>query len=304
METSLSLEEAIQLTDFSWAAVDGFLQKPDSETLSKLDITMLEARVGSTAGRYLLAFFSMLHERPDKALELFDSIPLEQIPDRYLYPPYRLQRSVRPHEPSRYVKPLRDASASSTISPLVQARFLSMEGNPQEALDAYLRTDPASWVSFDGGCLRKINQHAGLQQELRMMVSGALRSGRVKLTLAKKLRAIVTSNDGVERAAAFKAQLKQTLSKKGAASEMAFASAEAMLAARKNFLERRYDELLNRHRGSEPTAVTTETALLVFLSATALENASEIERWGHELKRRHPEREVEAWVGQWMTTPD
>ena len=301
---SLSLEDAIQRSDLSWAAVDGFLRKRDRQTLNDLDMSMLKASAGSTAGRYLLAFYSMLHEQPDKALELFDTIPLEQIPDRYLYPPYRLERSLRPKESSRYVKPLKDASASSTISPLVQARFLSMEGDPQGALDAYLRTDPARWVNFDSTCLRKINQHAGLRQEFRMMISGALRSGRVKVALAERLRAMFTSDDGAERVAAFKKQLKRVLDTKDAASELAFASAEAMLSARKTFLERKYDELLSRHHSSNPTAVTTETALLVFLSATALENASEIERWGQELKRRYPAREVEKWVSKWMTTPN
>ncbi len=302
--TSLSLEDAIQLSDFSWVAVDGFLRKRDLEILTDREISMLEASAGSIPGRYLLAFFSMLNERPAKALELFDSIPLDQIPDRYLYPPYRLKRTVRPDESNRYVKPLKNASAGSTISPLIRARFLSMEGDPQAALDAYLRTDPARWVSFDGNCLRKINQHSGLRQELRMLIAGALRSGRVKSALAKRLRAIVISDDVAERLVTFKKRLKRVLDTKGAASDMAFASAKAMLASRKTFLERRYDELLIKHRSANPTAVTTETALLVFLSATALENAAEIERWGQELKRRYPDREVERWVGRWMTTHD
>jgi hypothetical protein len=302
--TLLSLEDAIQLSDLSWAGVDGFMRKRNVETLNGRDISILEDSVGSIPGRYLLAFFSMLHERPDKALELFDSIPLDQIPDRYLYPPYRLKRSVRPDESNRYVKPLKNASVSSTISPLIRARFLSMEGDPQAALHAYLRTDPARWVSFDGSCLRKINQHSGLRQELRMLIAGALRSGRVKSPLAERLRTIVTSDDVVERVVTFKKRLKRVLDAKGAASDMAFASAKAMLTSRKTFLEKRYDELLIKHRSANPTAVTTETALLVFLSATALQNAAEIERWGQELKRRYPDREVERWVSQWMTTHD
>ena len=302
--TSLSFEDVVHLSDLSWKDVDGFLRKRDLKTLNESEISTLEASASSIPGRYLLAFFSMLHGRSDRALELFDSIPLNQIPDRYLYPPYRLERAVRVDKSSRYVIPLRDASARSSISPLVRARFLSMEGDPQAALDAYLRTDPAGWVRFDVSCLRKISQHAGLQQELRMLVAGALRSGRVTTHLTEELRVIFTSDNGLERVAAFKKRLRRALEANGAASEMALASAQAMLGARKAFLEKRYDELIMKHRGSNPTAVTTETALLVFLSATALKNVYEIERWGQELKRRYPDREVERWLSQWMTTPD
>ena len=137
-----------------------------------------------------------------------------------------------------------------------------------------------------------------------MLVAGALRSGRVTTHLAEELRVIFTSDNGLERVAAFKKRLRWALEANGAASEMALASAHAMLGARKAFLEKRYDELILKHSDSNPTAVTTETALLVFLSATALKNVYEIERWGQELKRRYPDREVERWLSQWMTTPD
>jgi hypothetical protein len=301
---SLSFQEVMELSELSWDAVDGFMGNPDLRTLNAEQISMLDARAASAPGRYVLAFFSMLHGRPLRALEVFDSIPVDEMPRRFLYAPYRLERAVRPLDSNRYLVAIRDAVAENAVAPLIQARVLSMEGDPQAALAAYLRTDPAEWVRFDAECLRRVNQHAGLQPDIRMLIAGALRSGRVKRPVDKELRAMVVPTESVKRVAAFKKQLRRLLQDGNAAGNVAMASAVKMLEARQQFLQRDYDGLLATHRDSNVTAVTTETALLVFLSATALQDPSEIERWGQEIRRRFPDREVERWLGQWMTARD
>jgi hypothetical protein len=298
---SVSFTNAMELLEFSWDDVDEFMRNPELRSLNAEQIPMLEAGAASVPGRYVLAFFSMLHERPQRALDVFDSIPVGEIPSRFLYAPYRLERTVRPFDSNRYLAPLRDAIAQNTIAPLIQARVLSIEGDPQAALSAYLRTDPVKWVQFDAECLRSVSQHAGLQRDIRMLIAGALRSGRVRRSVEKELREIALPDDNVKRVTAFKKHLKRVLQDGNAAGDIAMASAKRMLEARQQFLQRDYAGLVARYRDSNVTAVTTETTLLVFLSATALQNASEIERWGQEIKRRFPDRKVERWLGQWMT---
>ena len=301
---SLSFQEIMEVSELSWDDVDGFMGNPDLRTLNADQISMLDAPAASAPGRYVLAFFNMLHGRPLRAVEVFGSIPVDEIPRRFLYAPYRLERAVRPLDSNRYLAAIRDAIAEDAVAPLIKARVLSVEGEPQAALAAYLRTDPAEWVRFDAECLRKVNQHAGLQRDIRMLIAGALRSGRVKRPVDKELRAIAVASESVKRVAAFKKQLRRLLQDENPAGNVAMASAAKMLEARQQFLERDYDGLLATHRDSNVTAVTTETALLVFLSATARQDESEIERWGQELRRRFPDREVERWLGQWMTARD
>ena len=69
-----------------------------------------------------------------------------------------------------------------------------------------------------------------------------------------------------------------------------------MQEARNLFLERRYDELLEGFGERAPTRVTTEMATILFLAALSEKRSPEIYRWGQELKRRHPDKDLAAWV--------
>ena len=64
------------------------------------------------------------------------------------------------------------------------------------------------------------------------------------------------------------------------------------------FLAKEYERLVETHDGDEPTALPTETVLLLFLAAVELKEQVEMDRWGQELKRRHREVEVREWVNR------
>ena len=63
-------------------------------------------------------------------------------------------------------------------------------------------------------------------------------------------------------------------------------------------IARKYAELIESHRDTEPIKLPTETALLLFLSAVELKEQIEMDRWGQELKRRHGDAEVRDWVNE------
>jgi hypothetical protein len=101
---------------------------------------------------------------------------------------------------------------------------------------------------------------------------------------------------------AFKSQLRSEIEAETAAGRLAVASAQQLIRDRNLFLGRKYAELIATHRESEPVELSTETVLLLFLSAVELKEQIEMDRWGQELKRRHGEVEVKDWVNEMTAT--
>ena len=69
-----------------------------------------------------------------------------------------------------------------------------------------------------------------------------------------------------------------------------------MQRARRLFMERRYEDLLEGFGDVQPIQATTEMSTIVFLAALERGDAHLAYRWGQELKRRHPDRELARWV--------
>ena len=86
------------------------------------------------------------------------------------------------------------------------------------------------------------------------------------------------------------------------AAKIAASSLAQVLETRKRFLQRDYKKILQQYQNANPMALPTETVLLLFLSAVEIRNSLEVDRWGQEIKRRHPTQEVIDWVIELKTS--
>ena len=222
----------------------------------------------------------------------------KDIPPAFLYAPHRLQQTLRPGSPNPYLRALRKAIAEDKVSPLVQARVQASDGDLTEALRNYFRTDPGNWAHYDVESLRRIGTHQGLAPDLRRLIAGALASGRVPQPLVSPIQALASSGATPTDAGELERQLRHEIAAQTPGGKRAAESAKRLIRDRKLFVGRRYPELIAAHLDSDPIQLSTETVLLLFLSAVELKERIEMDRWGQELKRRHGEAEVRDWVNQ------
>jgi hypothetical protein len=251
---------------------------------------------------YLRGFVLMITNKPLRALKTFDRLDVKDMPAPFLYPPYRLQRQMRPEAPNRYLGALNRAIDAGSVSPLMTARVLAQEGDPYSALSNYLQTDPAQWVTYDVECIKEIGLHSGLSSEIRRMIVGALKSGRVSAKVAVPLRQVMALETDPAEIRTFKRKLKEELIQGSSTGKMAVSSIKQLLETRKLFFQRDYQAIVDRYQDANPMALPDESVLLLFLSGARLEDRLEMDRWGQEIKRRYPNQEVIDWVSELTTS--
>ena len=130
------------------------------------------------------------------------------------------------------------------------------------------------------------------------MISGALKSRRLTGKVQEPLRQIVAAKIDSEELTTFKNALKKELLQGSNSGTVAVSSIRQMLENRSTFLQRDYSELLSRHQETEPLTLPNESVLILFLSSVQLKNYLEMDRWGQEIKRRYPNKEVADWVSE------
>jgi hypothetical protein len=169
---------------------------------------------------------------------------------------------------------------------------LAQEGHLPESLAAYRATDPARWTGHDVNCLEMVAHHGALKPDLDSMIWRAIARRSADDPLEEDLRALVKKRDtdGMEQ------RLRSRLASDPEAREIAVRSLRRMREARRMFMERRYEDLLGGFADMQPTGVTTEMSTILFLAALEQGEAHYAYRWGQELKRRHPDRELARWV--------
>ena len=251
---------------------------------------------------YLRGFVLMITNKPLRALKTFDRLDVKDMPAPFLYPPYRLQRQMRPEAPNRYLGALTRAIDAGSVTPLITARVLAQEGDPYSALSSYLQTDPAQWVTYDVECIKKIGLHSGLSSEMRRMIFGALKSGRVSAKVEGPLRQVMALENDSAEVRAFKRKLKEELIQGSSTGKVAVSSIKQLLETRKLFFQRDYQTIVDRYQDANPMALPDESVLLLFLSGARLEDRLEMDRWGQEIKRRYPNQEVIDWVSELTTS--
>ena len=297
--TEISIEK---LNALEWQNVDELIRAVASDNDRIHQIIQLTADVQNSAAVYLRGFVQMTTGKPLQALKSFDRLVVDDMPAEFLYPPYRLQRQMRPGETNRYLAALNRAIDAGNVSPLVKARVQSQEGDPYSAISSYLKTDPAQWVTYDVDCIRNIGQHSGLTSEMRRMVFGALKSGRVSAKIQEPLRRVLVLEADPTGVRAFKRKLKKELIQNSSTGKIAVSSMKQVLDTRKLFLQRDYQTIINQYQNANPMAVPDETVLLLFLSGVSLKDRLEADRWGQEIKRRYSNQEVIDWVSELTTS--
>jgi len=298
-KASISVEV---LNALEWQNVDELTQTVGTDSDKIRQIIQFAAGVQNPAALYLKGFVLMITNKPIQALRSFNRLVVADMPAPYLYPPYRLQRRMRPEAPNRYLGALTQAIDAGEVSPLIAARVQSQDGDPSSALSSYLQTDPAQWATYDVDCIKKIGLHSGLSSEMRRMIVGAFKSGRVSAKVEGPLRQVLALESDPAEIRAFKRKLKEELIQDSGKGKMAVSSMKQLLETRKLFVQRDYQTIIDQHRDASPMALPNESVILLFLSGVRLENRLEMDRWGQELKRRYPIQEVTEWVSGLTTS--
>lgn len=284
------------LKALQWEDIDGLIRAIGTNTDKLRHVIELTAEIQNPAAVYLRGLLQLLDKNPLEALTTFDLLDIDMIPPAFLYPPYRLYRHVNPRGSNRYLVNLHRVIAAGKTSPLIQARVNAQEGDFAAAISGYLQTDPAQWTRYDVECLGKVSSHAGFHSEALRLIAGALKSGRVAGTMAQELRRIAVLKTDKANVREFKRLLKEELVQNSGTAKIVVSSVTKLLETRKLFLQRDYKTLLERYRQANPIELTTESILVLFLSAVNLKNRPEMDRWGQEIKRRYPNRETANWI--------
>lgn len=286
------------LEQMQWSEMNQAIAAVGTEPARIDQLIQLAKNIDVPAATYMRGLLLITRQKPEEALLLFETLDIEQVPVVLLYAPYRLHQQFRPGDPNPYIDTLRAAVKRKKVPALVRARVQAADGDFSGALDDYLRTNPAQWAGYDLDAMRRIAGHQGLIADLNKMIAGALSSGRVKPALVAPLRDVTTQSSVSVDIEAFRQNLRRSIDEKTPQGKLAIESARKLLLDRKMFLERNYEKLLADYIKTEPMILSTETMVLLFLSAVTLKEQLETDRWGQELKRRHNDQEVWDWVNE------
>ena len=237
------------------------------------------------------------------ARSTFRRIPADKLPADFLYAPYRLQQQLAPGEPNEYRDPLLRAVHAAVVPALIRARVLAAEGDLGPALEAYAKTDPADWTSYDLQSFRLLRLHAGYAGETGTMLLAAIKANRMAEKLRAPVAALLRAAGGGPAAGAFDPQLTQLLQAQPALRAAVTAGIVRQLQLRQKFIRRDYAGLLADHAGTAPASLGDETVLLLVLAAASERNPTAWAVWSQELRRRYRDPEVEKWLHSLPTAP-
>ena len=285
-----------RLEALKWAEVEATVEGSCAEPARTQEV--LVATVATTNSPTLFLRGLLLLGKGDQtaALQAFESAPIQTIPATYLYAPYRLQSELHPAKPNPFRAPLLRAAEQGQLPPLIEARVLAREANPQPALKGYLRSDPSAWTAYDLELFPFLLQHAGVERETRAMLLAALRAGRVKQELRGRIESLALGQPDAAAATAFKSNLCNLLKGDADSRELAGRIAIHQLEIRRQFLAKQYRQLLREHATADAAGQPDETVLLLTLSAARQADTPALDRWSQEIKRRYPQPEVEQWI--------
>jgi hypothetical protein len=285
------------LESLSWSNLARATRDLGNGPVARESVTLRTEPFENAPTRYLQALFLLAENNPDAALTAFDTIEMEQIPPLYLYAPYRLHGARRAVSPNPYLPSLEEAIRQGEVPALIRARVEAREGRLEEALLSYTRSNPSTWVRHDLSTLSAIHRHAGLRPDADLLIQGALRAGRVPENIRPSLLSIVKGNASDKESETQRIEtLRRRMESNPNLREFATTATLRQLSARKQFMEKRYDELLELHGLADPKSVTDETALLLLLSAARAPDSRALDRWSQEIRRRFPSTEVKDWI--------
>lgn len=246
---------------------------------------------------YAAALATLADGDAASSLHFFRRIDARSIPATLLYAPFRLQLELAPSSVNLFEPLLAAAVQHRDVPPLTAARYLGMCGHVNDALDAYLQSDPANWGDVELSVFRPMLTHAGAGRETRSMLAAALRGGRVESDLSAVIRQMVVEIDYASETSE-RLRLTARIKSDEAFRKHVVRGASKQLEIRRAFMERRYDELVQTSRESSVLEQTSETVMLLSLAAARIGDNGEFSRWTNELKRRIPSDETQAWINE------
>lgn len=277
----------------TWEAVSAVGAAEDPSALPEIPAT-----VTNPPAQYLRALLLLAQTNAPAALAAFEEIGADRIPATHLYAPYRLHGLFRSGQTNPFLPGLQRALAKEQLDPLTAARVQAREGVFDRAVQYYLKTDPARWVRQDLELFRLLLSHEGVAAETRILLEAALRGDRVSPELRAEFRQfqLPVATGGTNADPALTRRLSNYFRQHPAELGLAVTGAVKQLALRRQFLEKKYADILRAHAAAEPTGLADETVLLLVLAAASETNATALDSWSQELRRRFPEKEVEQWL--------
>lgn len=294
-------DPSVALAKLTWDNMDQFASQISEEPALQQRFQKTAADSQQPASRFLAALLLLAQGDEVETLNLFRTLPMDEVPPNHLYAAYRLHQRLDHDRPNLFRAHLRQAISKGELVPLSAARFLAHEGEVEASLKQYLKADPAHWVLHDVDNFRIMCLHAGLATEVKRLVEAALRAGRVPDTVVARIQsALVTDKATYENL--LQSQFQDQVRNSPEVRKLVAKAALRQLEVRKQFVERRYADLLRKFSDQQPTSLPDETVLLLTLSAAQQKNTTALDLWSGELRRRNPHPEVEAWVRTLSTT--
>jgi hypothetical protein len=249
----------------------------------------------SAPARYLGAMIRLAQGESELAHALFSGLAAAEIPDAYLYAPYRLQSTLRPTEKNPFREPIVKALAAGSLEPLIAARTSMMEGQFAQAMEYYLLTDPGQWRTLDADGLIALRHHAGLSGEAGGIARAAIRGGRLAPDTRKRLESVFVDGN-TENKEAVKERFRRSIADNKSLEKAVARGAATQLRDQRDFLEKRYDSLLDRYQGGGVATLPDKTVLMLVLAAAETGRDDAFRQWARETKRRTPGPEVSIWL--------
>lgn len=286
------------LASLAWDDVSATAEGLSADRDLLAEVSRVAAHSRHSPAVYLRGLLLLAANDTESALTTFLLIRPEEIPPSHLYGPYRLHNVLRPSEKNPFQDAITRAVAESKVPPLIQARVLAAEGRLQEALKAYLKTDPASWTDWDLRALRPLRIHSGLANDTGTMLLAALKGGRVPESLRPQIIELIKAPVDAATLEDLKRQFLIQVNTNPLIRQAAITGAVQQLAVRQKFVGKKYRALLDEHAAADPKGLPDETVLMLTLSGTQLQDVAGFNRWSKELKRRYPTKEIDQWLNQ------
>lgn len=287
-----------ELERLEWRHLNMVIKYPLAGTKDRVGLIKHTMTTNNPVAIYLGALLLLAENEPTAALQQLVRIPVKNIDPAYLYAPFRLYEQIHLDKSNPYFEPLLKAVAEGNVATLVQARVHVLQGAPTSAISSYLATDPGKWTLYDVARLEQLRINSGFTKEVDTLIYAALRGGRIAASVASLLIDLISVPASLVEPEFSSADRDAVINPAHPAGKLALKSAQQLLSQRQQFVNRDYAALLQLNANRTPAILATETITLSFLAAVATGNRLQADRWGQEIKRRHPDQETIEWLAE------
>jgi hypothetical protein len=242
---------------------------------------------------YLRGLILLARNQPGDAAKAFCGIGPEKIPPTLLYAPWRLFGEWVPGEANPFEGPLFQAADEGLLPPLVAARVFSAKRRFDKALVEYLKGDPSMWTSRDLDCFRLMLADEDTKKEAGTVLLAAFKKGRIPDGLKPSAATLILGETGNKPTTEM---LRDFIAKNPDAAAVAEETIRSLTDDRRLFIEKKFAELVAKHRGDRLESQIDESAILLTIASASAGDTEAFARWSGELQRRFPQKDVAAWI--------